>query len=176
MTERIPNVVDRVEWYEGMLLAPQHFQQMAARLDSLVAWQTLAAAPFSWGVRRLAFDNGLLPTGLVRVLALDAIMPDGTAVSYSADAGQHDALELSLEPFAAQLANGPLDVYVTLPIAAMTRRNPQVRRFRSVAGLPVEDEVSEAPPADIARLVPNLELAAGELPSATYVYLRLASV
>ncbi len=85
MSERMTPVVDRIEWHEGMLLAPQHFQLMSARLDSLVAWQTLTAAPFSWGVRRLVLDAGLLPAGTVRVLALDAIMPDGTAVSYSAD-------------------------------------------------------------------------------------------
>ena len=30
-------VTDRIEWFEGMLLSPQHFQQMASRIDSLVA-------------------------------------------------------------------------------------------------------------------------------------------
>src|SRR6202000_957120 len=105
-------VTDRVEWFEGMLLSPQHFQLMSARVDSLVAWQTLAAAPFSWGVRRLVLDTGLLPTGLLRILALAAIMPDGTAVSYAAEAAEHGRLELSLEPFAEQLAKGPLDFYL----------------------------------------------------------------
>src|SRR5262249_33848997 len=109
MNERAQAVVDRVEWFEGMLLAPQHFQLMNARVDSLVAWQTLSAAPFSWGVRRLVFDQGLLPAGVLRVLALDAILPDGTAVSYSAEWEQHGRLELSLEPFADALANGPID-------------------------------------------------------------------
>ena len=51
-------VEDRIQWHEGMLLAPQHFQQTSARLDSLVAWHTLLAAPFSWGVRRLRIDAG----------------------------------------------------------------------------------------------------------------------
>ncbi|HEY3600003.1 MAG TPA: type VI secretion system baseplate subunit TssK, partial [Paraburkholderia sp.] len=137
---------------------------------------TLAAAPFSWGVRRLAIDSGLLPTGVVRVLSLDAIMPDGTAVSYSAETSQHGRLELSLEPFAAQLANGPLDFHVTLPVTAAMKRDAQVKRFRSAAGAPVEDEVSDAPPVDVPRLVPNLALSAGALPSAMYVHLRLGSV
>ena len=43
MSERANAVVDRVEWFEGMLLSPQHFQLLSGRLDSLVAWQTLAA-------------------------------------------------------------------------------------------------------------------------------------
>jgi type VI secretion system protein ImpJ len=176
MSDRAIPVVERIEWFEGMLLSPQHFQLMTSRVDSLVAWQTLAAAPFSWGVRRLVFDSGLLPTGMVRVLALDAIMPDGTAVSYTAESSQGGRLELSLEAFSEQLANGPLDFYLTLPVATTMRRDTQVKRFRSAAGSPIEDEVSDAPPTDISRLVPNLALAAGELPSAMYVHLRLGSV
>lgn len=176
MADRTIPVVDRIEWFEGLLLSPQHFQLMASRVDSLVAWQTLAAAPFSWGVRRLVFDTGLLPAGMLRVLSLDAIMPDGTAVSYSAESSEGARLELSLEAFSEQLANGPINFYLTLPVATTMRRDTQMKRFRSSAGAPVEDEVSDAPAADIARLVPNLALAAGEMPSAMYVHMRLGSV
>ena len=109
MSKPVP-VTERIEWHEGMLLSPQHFQQLSARLDSLVAWQTLAAAPFSWGIRRLVVDSGLLPTGLLRVLELEAILPDGTAVQYSAADPQHGALELSLTPYAETMANEPLNV------------------------------------------------------------------
>lgn len=176
MSERANAVMDRVEWFEGMLLSPQHFQLLSGRLDSLVAWQTLAAAPFSWGVRRVVFDHGLLPAGLVRVLELDAILPDGTAISYPAQNGEPPRLELALEPFAEALANAPLDFYVTLPLRSAATGSTRVRRFASVAGAPVDDEVSDAPPVEIARLVPNLALAAGERPSPMFVSLRLGSV
>src|SRR5258706_10754107 len=106
MSDATIAVVDRIEWFEGMLLSPQHFQLMSSRIDSLVAWQTLAAAPFSWGVRRLVLDHGLLSAGVVRILALDAIMPDGTAVTYAAETDPQGRLELSLTPFAEALANG----------------------------------------------------------------------
>ncbi|MDE1180920.1 type VI secretion system baseplate subunit TssK [Paraburkholderia sp.] len=176
MSERMTPVVDRIEWHEGLLLSPQHFQLMSGRMDSLVAWQTLAAAPFSWGVQRLVLDSGLLPAGMIRVLALDAIMPDGTAVSYAAEAGSHGRLELALEPYADALAKGPVDFYVTLPVASAMRRDGELRRFRSTQGAPVDDEVSDAPPADIPRLLPNLALAAGDLPPAMFVTLRLGTV
>lgn len=175
MTDRV-TPVDRVEWHEGMLLAPQHFQLLAGRLDSLVAWQTLAAAPFSWGVRKLEFDTGLLPAGVVRVLRLEAIMPDGTAVAYQRDDARQAPLELSLAPFAGQLADGMLALWLTLPVAATARRDAQVRRFRSVLGAPVEDEVSEAPPADIPRLLPGLTLDAGARPSGLYVSMCIGTV
>lgn len=176
MPDRLVPVVDRVEWFEGMLLAPQHFQLLGARVDSLVAWQSLAAAPFSWGVRRLVLDQGLLAAGVVRVLALDAIMPDGTAVSYSADIEQHGRLELSLAAHAERLATTALAIYLTLPVAASMRGEAEMRRFRSVPGEPVEDDTSSAPAADIPRLVPNLALEAGEVPSGRFVSLCLGTV
>jgi type VI secretion system protein ImpJ len=40
---------ERIQWHEGMLLAPQHFQQTSARTDALVALHTLLAAPFVGG-------------------------------------------------------------------------------------------------------------------------------
>ncbi|KAF1045346.1 type VI secretion system baseplate subunit TssK [Xylophilus sp.] len=177
MTEpAAPPITDRIEWHEGMLLAPQHFQQLSSRLDTLVAWQTLAAAPFAWGVRRLAFDTGLLPSGLLRVLALQAILPDGTAVQYDAADPSHGVLELPLAPHAEQLAGAALDVWLTLPVAAGARRRGAPGRFRSVAGAPVEDEVSDAEPADIPRLLPQLALVVGAVPPGTHVHLRLGNV
>lgn len=169
-------VEERIQWHEGMLLSPQHFQQAAARLDSLVAWHMLLAAPFSWGVRSLKIDMGLLPAGIVRVLQLEAIMPDGTSVSFSADNALHGTLELKLAPFAEALGNAPLDFYLVLPLTRSMRDKGSPSRFRSVAMGQVEDEVSEALPADLPRLLPNLSLVAGDVPSGSYTWLRLGTV
>ena len=174
MSTSVP-ITERIEWHEGMLLSPQHFQQLSARLDSLVSWQILAAAPFSWGVRSFKFDTGLLPTGLLRVLELEAIMPDGTAIQYSAANPEHGSLELSLAPYAETMANEPLNIYLTLPIASTARQRSAAFRFRSVAGAPVEDEISDAEPADIPRLLPLIALSAGSVPPGTHVYLRLGN-
>ena len=74
----------RIQWHEGMLLSPQHFQQESARVDDLIAWQHLAVQPLAWRLRRLDIDEGLLTNGRVRVQALEAVMPDGMAVVWSA--------------------------------------------------------------------------------------------
>ena len=74
------NILDRIQWHEGMLLTPQHFQLESARVDNLIAWHTIASSGQSWGVRKLEIDVGLLASGVFRVLELDAIMPDGTSV------------------------------------------------------------------------------------------------
>jgi len=170
------DVPERVVWHEGMLLAPQHFQQADARLDALVAWHTLAAHPFGWGVRQFTIDSGLLQAGILRVLSLEAILPDGTAVSYSGQKASHGTLELDLAPYAEALADSPLNVYLTLPVARSMRDKAAPARFRSVEATPVEDEVSEAVAAEVPRLVANLALAAGAVPSGLHVHLRLGTV
>jgi type VI secretion system protein ImpJ len=167
---------ERIQWHEGMLLAPQHFQQTAARTDALVALHTLLVAPFCWGVRRFKLDAGLLAAGTLRVLQLEAVMPDGTAVHFSSDNPLHGALELSLAPFAEALGKAPVSVYLVLPLHRSMREKGGVSRFRSVVMPPVEDEVSEAMAADVPRLLPNLSLMAGQVPSGLYTFLRVGTV
>lgn len=167
---------DRIQWHEGMLLSPQHFQLESARIDTLLAWHTLATAPYSWGVKRLKFDQGLLASGLLRVLELEAFLPDGTAVLLDATDPAAIDLSLQLDACAEQLAEGAVDIYVCLPLSRQMTSPGVPARFVSLASAPVQDEVSDASPADIPRLVYNLSLAAGAAPSAAYVSLKLGSL
>jgi type VI secretion system protein ImpJ len=166
----------RIQWHEGMLLSPQHFQQESARVDALIAWQTQSGSSFPWGIRRLKFDTALLAAGRVRVSQLEATLPDGTAIVYSADHSNHGALELDLLPHAEAMASAAIDIYLVLPVSRNMRVNGAPTRFRSVSESPVQDDVSDAIPADIPRLVPNLSLMAGDAPSGLYTSLRLGTV
>ena len=176
MTDLREPLVERVEWHEGMILSPQHFQQLSARLDTLIAWQTLAAAPFSWGVRRIVIDPGMLPGGWLRILACDAILPDGTAIDYDSANPLHAPLEIALQPHATELDNRSLDVYLTLPVSRTMQHKGGVRRFRSVPGPLIEDHVSEAPAVDLSLQLPNLALHVGSLPSVHFTALRLGAL
>jgi len=164
----------RIQWHEGMLLSPQHFQQESARVDTLVAWQTMAVHPYAWGVLNLQFDNALLAAGRLRVTQLEAILPDGTALVYPTEHAL--PLELDLAPFAQEMAHAELAIYLVLPVSGRMRDPGVPARFRSVVVAPLEDEVSEALPADVPRLLPALSLSAGQEPSGLYTSMRIASV
>src|SRR6185503_10016287 len=73
-----------IQWHEGMLLAPQHFQQLSLRHELLVHYHAAQVSPFHWGVRYLEIDPVPLTDGILRVLDLEAVMPDGLAVSHAA--------------------------------------------------------------------------------------------
>ena len=90
--KRAKDIPAAINWHEGMLLTPQHFQQFAARQEDLVAYAAHAAAPYFWGVHRL--DLLLQPEGLLQVRELEAVMPDGLIVEL--DPEQKPALEISL--------------------------------------------------------------------------------
>lgn len=167
---------DRIQWHEGMLLSPQHFQLESARVDALIAWHTLTATPYGWGVRRLKYDAALLAAGSLRILELEAILPDGTAVSIAHGESQVPDLSLKLDTVPALQAGGEQTVWLCLPVSRNMKMPELPSRFVSFKSDPVEDEVSEAAPADIPRLLPNLSLAVGDTPPALMVSMAIASL
>jgi type VI secretion system protein ImpJ len=169
-------VPDRIQWHEGMLLSPQHFQQESARVDSLLAWHGLASNPQAWGIRRLEIDENLLATGLLRVLALEAVMPDGMAIHFEPQWADSQDLQLDLLPMAAQLEQEELSVYLTVGRARSMRDPAQLSRFIGLQTAQVEDEVSEALPVDVPRMRANLQLAIGNVPSSLLVHMKLLTV
>jgi type VI secretion system protein ImpJ len=162
---RAQDVPLAIQWHEGMMLAPQHFQQLALRQEGLLAYGLRSAAPYHWGIRQLAHDDTALGEGTLRISQLEAIMPDGLLVH----AGPNDIPDLPLDEFADDFERGPLTIYLTVPVrrtgGAADPESPQ--RFRSVNGPTVVDESTGASELAIARLQPRLGLAAagrGELP------------
>jgi type VI secretion system protein ImpJ len=167
---------DRIQWHEGMLLTPQHFQLEGARIDALLAWQSLATNPYGWGVRTLVIDEALLNTGLLRVQRLEAILPNGMALSYDAATAQGPGLELDLAPWSGQMALQDVALYLVVGNTRSLRQPGQPAMFRGVESGAVEDEVSQALAADVPRMAVNLALLAGAVPSSAYTHLRLVSV
>ena len=101
-----------IQWHEGMLLTPQHFQQNAARNEMLQQYSTLASAPYAWGVQQLQFDTRLISSGTYRVLHLEAIMPDGSVVSHRAE--RDPELMFDLMPQKESMRSAPLTVWTAL--------------------------------------------------------------
>ncbi|HAT33629.1 MAG TPA: hypothetical protein DCW29_23145 [Janthinobacterium sp.] len=159
-----------------MLLTPQHFQQEGARIDALLAWQSLATQPYGWGVRALAIDEALLTAGLLRVLALDAILPNGMAAAFDAEFARGQSLELDLAAWSGAMEHGDLSIYLVVGKTRSLREPGQPAMFRGIESAPVEDEVSQALAADVPRMAVNLSLAAGPVPASGYNYLRLMTL
>ncbi len=157
-------VPDAVQWSEGMLLAPQHFQQDAKRAEMAATYRLRATRPFAWGVREIAFDADALTAGFVNVLRLDALMPDGLIVAFPPD-DDEAALEIGLNEGDNAALKG--DIWIHLGVAAHSSEaaaSTGLQRYVSLEGKPEKDENDDALEETVARLRPRLRLIASGAP------------
>ncbi|MBF0095356.1 MAG: type VI secretion system baseplate subunit TssK [Alphaproteobacteria bacterium] len=162
---------DAIQWHEGMLLAPQHFQQLALRQESLLHAHLHLASPFHWGVLRLSVDAPALADGVFRVRELEAVMPDGLLIRH---AGTDDDLLVDLSPLMDGIRKRPLRIFVAVPLAPGEGDGPE--RYASVEGAPVADANTGEGGLRIPRLRPRLSLLAVDRPPGKYTGLPLAEV
>jgi type VI secretion system protein ImpJ len=170
LADEIPQAI---QWHEGMLLAPQHFQQNASRQELLVQYGLLLASPYAWGVRRLSIDTRLLSTGTFRVLELEAILPDGSVVSHRPEDGRE--LMVDLGAFAEQMRLGEVSIYLAAP-ARSSGEKGSLSRYEQIEGPPTADENTGEGELRVPRLRTRMELLAGETPPPKYASLPLARV
>jgi type VI secretion system protein ImpJ len=173
-------IPEAVLWHEGMLLAPQHFQEAAHRAETLLAYRLATVCPYPWGVARLSIDRSALLDGLFRIDELEAVLPDGLVVLHPLPG---DApLEIDLKAAAQDVRAGPRVVHLAVP--ARGRENAGngagPRRYRSVEGAVAADESTGEDPVDVPRLRPAPVLLLGDdtgsAPSRRWASVPLARV
>ncbi|MFP4127311.1 MAG: type VI secretion system baseplate subunit TssK [Alphaproteobacteria bacterium] len=149
------DIPDAVVWHEGLLLAPQHFQETERRHRRLAALQAQAADADGWGVLDLSIDRRLLADGVFRIDRLDAILPDGLVIAHPRDDAA--SLELGVDD-AAFAETGELAVHLTV---ARSRRAGEdgENRYHSRDDAPVADLHAGDNEVPVARLVPVPRLA-----------------
>lgn len=171
---------DAIQWHEGMMLAPQHFQQQSMRAEQVLSYHMMMATPFHWGVVTLLIDRVALVSGIFRVLELEAIMPDGLIVRHAPDRG--DPLDLALSAVDGGASGAVLTIHAAVPAAkAGAGAAPgDLARYASAEGPLVADENSGEGEVRIPRLYPRLSLLVtsgpNQKPPQKYVTLPLAQV
>lgn len=71
----------KVLWGEGMLLAPQHFQQSERYLEHQIAQRMRALRAIDWGLTALEIDEAALAGGEFGLKALSGVLPNGMFVA-----------------------------------------------------------------------------------------------
>jgi type VI secretion system protein ImpJ len=171
--------VPPILWSEGMLLSPQHFQQLDLRHELLTLYHVAVASPFHWGVLGVRFNTDVLPGGLVQVQELDAILPDGLVVRHLVD--RDPPLEVDVGAFREAAGRAPVTVHLAVPTGrSIEGRGGELPRFEAFAAGEVADEAGVAEPVEIDRLRPRLSLevttAPRQRPPAKYTSMPLARV
>ncbi len=158
MSKTAIDIPELIYWHEGMLLAPQHFQQSSLRGELLVQAMATFLSPYGWGLARFDYTKGRLIGGDLEVQQLEAIMPDGLLVT----AGSERAapLELDLKPSANYIKDHPDGVLVYLTVStrkSLSTLDKDLARYEQIDGKEVVDE-SSGNSLSIPSIRPKLEL------------------
>jgi len=150
-------IPDAICWHEGMHLLPQHFQLQALRAETLATRLVAAAHPWFWGIERLELDESALSCGLVRITALDALMPDGLPISF--DSTSQPALELDVKDSIEASPQGWITVFLAVaPLYRAGQLAPLEGRLLSVQSDPLPDLASGQFPEPISTWRADLRL------------------
>lgn len=115
----------KLQWHEGMLLSPQHFQYSDERNATVAFIQSQFQAYCSWGIFNFQFDESLINQGLISISELNAIFPDGTVVELLCNKDSGNVLELDLKKLALDSATS-FDIFVCIPTVANNRYDSKV--------------------------------------------------
>ncbi|HWU84110.1 MAG TPA: type VI secretion system baseplate subunit TssK, partial [Rhodocyclaceae bacterium] len=157
MTTTLP-LPDGVQWAEGMLLTPQHFQQHDIHWSAVLTHRLRGICSHHWGVVDLRIDAALLATSTVNVVQLACIFPDGTPFVLGAD--NPEPLTLAIAPADISAGKG-LHVCIAMPprTGAMNVQSTSIRRFETIPGTaPVIDEMTGFANVYVDRIRPSVKL------------------
>lgn len=169
-------VIPEIQWHEGMLLSPQHFQQMELRNQQILSYHLHRLSPFHWGIHHLKFDPVVLGAGIIRVLEVDAVMPDGLIVNKFGDA--EPPLELDVTPHKDELSKQEMTIYLVVPErnAANSSVIGEWPRYTSADGEEIIDENTPDNVVRIPRLLPKIGLIASIVPPPRYEHIPIARI
>ncbi len=167
-----------VQWHEGMLLSPQHFQQDQVYRDIERQHHLTMSEPYYWGLVDLEFDQSSLLSGELSLRSVYGMMPDGLIVNYDDKLDAKISISLGDSPN-LELGGSVATVYLVVPIrdkgAAFQRA--EIQRFDSMqSSEPVVDENTGENAVEVYRLRPRYGLYVGESPPGKYVAMPIARV
>ena len=158
---------DPVQWFEGMLLSPQHFQQNNVYLEQAMFHQLQRTNPFYWGVCELDIDQDAVTYDKLVVNKVHAVMPDGTVVKHAVTKQQKQEAE-GIKELSLQLSEipdlqpqKPFFVHLAIPTLSdgcASDAESDLKRYDSVNVGKVTDQNDMQNQIDLVRLRPRLLL------------------
>lgn len=168
----------RVVWSEGLLMSPQHLQQLDVYHERLIGSRLDALEPINWGVVNVEIDRRALESGQIRVSELTAVLPDGLVVDCRAG-------DPELPPSRPVEGHFPhtqqvLEVYIGVPRerdgVANYAQAPGTRARFIVANKNVPDLTGDGNNLEVSFAQRNLQILFGSEPKDDFESMKIAEV
>ncbi len=170
------SVPSLIQWHEGMLIGPHHFQQSFLRQEGLLSYHIQNIIPYYWGIQELEIDKGLLVNGIFQVSKLQAVLPDGLEVHFVSN--EQSKLKIDLNDYKEEIRKKDLTIQVAIPVKKIDQSisKGELNRYNSIKGDLISDYNTGDNSILIPRLVPAVTLIAVDELSAKYSGFPLAKV
>ncbi|MDR0753080.1 MAG: type VI secretion system baseplate subunit TssK [Holosporaceae bacterium] len=157
-----------IQWHEGMLLSPHHFQQLNSNIQHLLSAFSTASTSFGFGVYDLKIDTSALASGVIRILNVCGIFQDGFYFDF--DALHDQPLEKNLVDYFTG-NSAAVKVYLAIPVRRDGENSVQgdVARYYSSEISNISDENTGENAINIPILKPRLKLLLEKEVDARYV-------
>jgi type VI secretion system protein ImpJ len=146
-----------VQWHEGMLLSPHHFQQSDNHVQHLFGVFGSAFSAFYFGVYDFKIDTSALAYGIVRILRARGIFQDG--LHFDFDAIHDQPLERNLSDYFLT-SSSPVRIYLAISARRSGENELQGEMSRYYSGelSNISDENTGENSINIPILKPKLKL------------------
>lgn len=164
-----------VQWHEGMLLSPQHFQQSDNNIQHLFSAFASSNSPFYYGVFELKIDTSALSCGVIRILKTCGIFQDGYCFEY--DAVKDHPLEKNVSEYFLSHDN-VAKIYLAMPARNLgsNELSGNMARYYSDEIQNISDENTGENCINIPVLKPRLKLLTQEEIDGRYTYFPIFEV
>lgn len=161
-----------VQWHEGMLLSPQHFQQSDNNIQHLFSLFSGSCSTFFYGIHDVKIDTSSLSAGVIRILKVRGIFQDG--LSFCFDAMHDQPLEKNLSEYFLSNSSA-IKIFLALPVRRERENNltGDIVRYYSDEITNVYDENTGENSINIPILKPKLRLLLENEIDARYTYLPI---
>lgn len=168
----------RVVWSEGLLMSPQHLQQLDLYHEALIGSRLDALEPLNWGVIKVELDRRALESGQVRVQELRAVLPDGLVVN----CGSGDSELPPSRPVEGHFPHTQqvLEVYAAVPRerdgVANYAESPGTRARFVVSNKNVPDLTGEGQSIEVGFAQRNVQILFGSEPKDDFEAIKIAEI
>ena len=168
----------RVIWSEGLLMTPQHMQQLDRFHEERLNARLDAIDREGWGVLACELDMPALDSGMVAVRQFEGVLPDGTPIAFDATSREAPPSRPAEEHLAAHQA--VLEVYVGLARTHEARNNVGATKGGLTRYYPTtdltHDRYGEAQPQEVDVACSNLRILFGDEPREDYSAIKVAEI
>lgn len=146
-------IQDFVQWYEGQLLYPHHYQQMRHEIQQLSLCYLSLSCPWYWGVRYFEIDEGSLAAGILRINKILAVFPDGSVLQKE-EANPQQPIELDITPLKEEMKEKEVIIYLAVVKhqSDIANASGDFPRYSSIDAASIVDENTGESPINMAKL------------------------